>query len=263
MLDGVFSASRKRRRLAFIAYVMAGDPDLSTTEQLLPALTQAGADILELGVPYSDPLADGPSIASAGMRALQKGTRMHDVIDVVHRVASKCSPIVLFSYFNPIDRFGIDRFVEAVAGAGAAGAIVPDLALEESARLREAMQRCGLAMPLLVAPSTSRERAARIVAASTGFVYVVSRFGVTGAPSAPHLGSLKAQLGMLRELTASPLAVGFGIRGPDDVRALAADADAAVVGSALIDAYARCDGAEAVRRVSEFVAPLIAATASA
>ena len=260
MLEAAFARAKAERRLAFIPYVMAGDPDLETTEMLLEALTASGADTLELGIPYGDPLADGPTIASAAARSLAGGTRLAEVLALVSRCHARCAPLVLFAYFNPIDRFGAARFAGAAKEAGAAGAIVPDVALEESGELRDALRARGLAMPLLVAPSTPRERAARIAAASSGFIYVVSRLGVTGAAKAPRLEPLRRQLTMLRELTGEPLAVGFGLHRPQDVRDVATLADGVVIGSALIDAYTGTRGQDAVRRVTEFVAPLIAAT---
>ncbi len=261
-LEDVFAGAKRERRVAFIPYLMAGDPDLATTEILLDALSSAGADVIELGVPYSDPLADGPSIASAGARALAGGTRLTDVLTLAARCAPRCAPLLIFTYFNPVDRFGVARFAREAAAAGVAGAIVPDVALEESEELRDALRAESLAMPLLVAPSTPRERAERIAAASSGFVYVVSRLGVTGASVAPKLDALKLQLAMLRELTRAPLAVGFGLHRAADVRDVAPFADGVVVGSALVDAYAGSCGAEAARRVMEFVAPLIAAASA-
>jgi tryptophan synthase alpha chain len=261
MIDEAFRRAKSERRAAFIPYVMAGDPDLATTEILLDTLSAAGADVIELGVPYGDPLADGPSVAAAGVRALANGTRLRDVLALINRCRARCAPLLLFTYFNPIDRFGIQRFARECAAAGAAGAIVPDVALEESEQLRSALRANGLAMPLLVAPSTPPERAARIADASTGFVYVVSRLGVTGASRTPDIEPLARQLRMLRGQTGKPLAVGFGLGCADDVRSIGSLADGVVVGSALIDAYAGSRGVEAGRRVREFVAPLIAATA--
>lgn len=241
-------------RPGFIPYVMAGDPDLSTTRALLEALTKAGASAIELGIPYGDPLADGPTVAAAGQRALRNGTRVVDVLQVAKEArAAGCAPIVLFTYFNPILQFGIERFARAAADAGVAGAIVPDIALEEGDELREALQSAGIAMPLLIAPSTSRERAAKICERSTGFVYVVSRLGVTGAASAPDFSPLRAQIAMLREVTEKPLAVGFGISRAEHVREVAPLVDAIVVGSALIDAYAGTSGGEAAARAARFV----------
>lgn len=260
MLEHAFERAKRERRAAFVPYVMAGDPDLATTEALVEALSSAGVDAIEVGIPYSDPLADGPTIASAGARALATGTRPSDVLALVKRCAGRGAPLLLFTYYNPIDRIGVERFALEAAEAGAAGAIVPDLALEESSELRDALAARGLEFPLLVAPSTPRERAGRIAAAATGFVYVVSRLGVTGAAKTPDLAPLRAQLASLREVTDKPLAVGFGLGRAADVREVAALADGVVIGSALIDAYAGTSGAEAAKRVSAFVTPLIAAS---
>lgn len=261
MIDRAFATARQANRLAFIPYVMAGDPDMETTERLVAALSEAGADAIELGVPYSDPLADGPTIATAAMRSLERGTRLRDVLALVRRVSGHAAPLLLFTYYNPVDRFGIERFADECARSGASGAIVADLALEESDQLRAALERFHLVMPLLVAPSTPRDRAERIAASASGFVYAVARLGVTGASSAPHLEALKEQLRMLREVTRKPLAVGFGIRKTEDIAQISSSADAVIVGSALIDAYAGQNGAAAIARVIEFVSPLIAATA--
>ena len=257
-LAAVFERAKREQRIAFIPYVMAGDPDLATTEAILRALSAAGADIIELGIPYSDPLADGPTIASAGARALANGTRLVDVLELAQRCKQE-TPLLLFTYFNPVYQFGVERFARDAAHAGAAGAIVPDCALEESATVRDAIRAHGLEMPLLVAPSTTRERAAEIAQAATGFVYVVSRLGVTGAGTMPDIRPLSTQLSMLRELSDKPLAVGFGLSRPEAIAEIAPRADGVVVGSALIDAYAGTRGNEAARRVTEFVTPLVAA----
>jgi tryptophan synthase alpha chain len=259
MLDAAFERARDEKRVAFIPYVMAGDPDLETTEAILATLSDAGADVIELGVPYSDPLADGPTIAAAGQRALRGATDLREVLALAWRCRERCAPIVLFTYYNPVFQFGVERFADEMAAAGVAGVIVPDVALEEGAELRAALQTRGLAMPLLVAPSTPHERAARITDASTGFVYVVSRLGVTGAGCAPDFAPLHRQLVSLREVTNKPLAVGFGLSCPQDVRNVGTLADGVVVGSALIDAYAGTRAQEAAARVRDFVAPLIAA----
>lgn len=240
---------------------MAGDPDLATTAQLIRAVAAAGADAIELGIPYGDPLADGPTIAAAGVRALAHGTRIPDVLQLVRDAkANGAPPIVLFTYFNPVYRYGIERFSQDAAEAGAYGAIVPDVALEEAEALRDTLSRNGLKMPLLVAPSTPRERASRIAAASTGFVYVVSRLGVTGAGEQPDFTPLRAQVQMLRDVTDKPLAVGFGISKPEHVREVRGLVDGVIVGSALIDAYAGTDGKEAAERAGKFARALIAAT---
>ncbi|MGC2406418.1 MAG: tryptophan synthase subunit alpha, partial [Candidatus Cybelea sp.] len=171
-LSQAFERAKVERRVAFIPYIMAGDPDLATTEAIVAALSAAGADAIELGIPYSDPLADGPTIASAGARALANGTKPADVLALVRRCSADSAPLLLFTYFNPVDRIGAERFADEASAAGAAGAIVPDLALEESEELRSALRARVLEMPLLVAPSTPRARAQRIADAATGFVYV-------------------------------------------------------------------------------------------
>ena len=246
-------------RLAFIPYLMAGDPDLNTTAQLIAALGQAGADAIELGIPYGDPLADGPTIAAAGIRALSSGTGIESVLGLLKRVAASSPPILLFTYFNPVYQYGIERFARDAKAAGAAGVIVPDIALEEGQALRDALEREGLEMPLLVAPSTSRERAARIAQAATGFVYVVSRLGVTGAGSAPDFKPLQTQIAMLREVTDKPLAVGFGISKAEHVAQVRHLVDGVIVGSAIIDAYAGVRGDEAASRVRSYAETLTAA----
>lgn len=254
MLENIF----KPGKCAFIPYLMAGDPDIESTARIIDAVRDAGADAIELGIPYGDPLADGPTIAAAGIRALSHGVGISQVLQLVREASSRSAPpIVLFTYFNPIYQYGIERFANDAADAGAAGVIVPDIALEEGQALRKALENRGLRMPLLVAPSTPRERAERIAEASTGFVYVVSRLGVTGAGAAPDFSPLRKQIGMLRELTDKPLAVGFGISRPEHVREVRELVDGIIVGSALIDAYAGSSGAEAARRAGEFSRTLV------
>ena len=262
MIEAIFERARNAQRAAFIPYVMAGDPDVPTTLAALDALTQAGADAIEVGIPYSDPLADGPTIAAAGQRALLAGTTIASVLDIVRTHHDRGgAPIVLFTYFNPVYQFGIARFARAAADAGASAVIVPDIALEEAAALGTKLAEHGLDMPLLVAPSTKPERAKRIAAQSTGFIYVVSRLGVTGSGTRPSTDAVRAQIATLRNLTDEPLAVGFGVSEPAHVREVATLADGIIVGSALIDAYAGTSGEEAARRVRAFVGPLIAAAA--
>ncbi|HVA32654.1 MAG TPA: tryptophan synthase subunit alpha [Candidatus Baltobacteraceae bacterium] len=259
-----FERARGENRVAFVPYVMAGDPDLGTTAAVLAALGSAGADLIELGIPYGDPLADGPIVAAAGQRALARATNVGDVLALVRGVRDAGGPpVVLFTYFNPVYRYGLERFARDAANAGAAGAIVPDVALEETAELRASLAAQGLDLPLLVAPSTPHERAARIADVATGFVYVVSRLGVTGSGSAPAFAALRMQLAGIRELTHKPLAVGFGLSRPEHVREVAPSADGIIVGSALIEAYAGKTGAAAARAAADFAKPLIEAAARA
>ena len=255
MLDAAFVQARASKRPAFIPYVMAGDPDLATSSLVLEALSTNGASLIELGIPYGDPLADGPTIQAAGMRALSGGTTIDGVLGIVR--ASR-APVVLFSYYNPILQYGLQRFAANAAAAGAVGVIVPDVAFEESGELREILQSHGLAMPLLVAPSTPLDRAAQIAQAATGFLYVVSRLGVTGAGAAPDFTPLLAHVAQLRTVTDKPLAVGFGLSSAAHLREVAPFVDGVIVGSALIDAYATARGPQAVERVNGFVKALLA-----
>ncbi len=260
MIEALFDRAKSDHRAALIPYVMAGDPDTDTTLSILGALTEAGVDAIELGIPYGDPLADGPTIAAAAQRALNAGTQLNDVLELARRHKSTGgAPVILFTYYNPVYQFGIEQFAREAAKAGASGVIVPDIPLEEGAELAATLANEGLDMPLLVAPSTTRERAAKIAAQSRGFIYVVSRLGVTGAGMQSSRDRLRAQLSMLRGITDKPLAVGFGVSSPADVRELAPIADGIIVGSALIDAYAPHPKTEAAARVAEFVQPLVGA----
>jgi tryptophan synthase alpha chain len=256
-LADAFARARAERRVALIAYVVAGDPDLATTERVVAALSEAGVDCIELGIPYGDPIADGPTIARAAQRALAAGTSMRDAFALVTRATrSGCAPIVYFTYANPVDRFGVERFADAAAASGAAGALVPDVPLEETTALSAALNERGLALPLLVAPTTPADRAQQICAASSGFVYAVSRVGVTGAKRRPNMAATAERVAALRAATALPIAVGFGIATADDVRAVAAFADGAIVGSALLDAIGGAAGETAARRAADFVRSL-------
>jgi tryptophan synthase alpha chain len=227
---------------------------------VLDALGDLGVDIVELGIPYGDPLADGPTIAAAAHRALAAGTTMADAFALASRMHQRGGPpIVFFTYANPVDRFGVERFAEAARASGAAGAIVPDVPLEETGTLRAAFQANGLVLPLLIAPTTPPERATRITAASTGFAYVVSRLGVTGARRSPDFTATAARVTALRPHATVPLCVGFGISSADDVRQVAGFADGAIVGSALIDAYVGKRGHAAAAALRVFVEPMMEA----
>ena len=258
MLEALFDRAKSSHRAAIVPYVMAGDPDPFSTLQMLGELTQAGVDMIELGIPYGDPLADGPTIAAAGQRALDAGMTLRGVLEMVQlHKATGGAPIVLFTYFNPIYQFGIEAFAHEAAQAGASGVIVPDIPLEEAAELSQMLATEGVDMPMLVAPSTGRERLERIAHASTGFIYVVSRLGVTGAGRQSGGQTLRAQISALRGITEKPLAVGFGVSTPSDVRDLATLVDGVIIGSALIDAYASHAAEEAPARVREFIDPIV------
>jgi tryptophan synthase alpha chain len=239
-LEACFAAARSSGQKLLVTYVCAGDPDLAATERLVPALADAGADVIELGVPFSDPLADGPTIQAASQRALASGTTLAAVIALVERLRhSGClTPLVLFGYLNPILSMGPEAFVARAASAGVDGFLVPDLPLEESLTLGRLAEASGLSLALLAAPTTPEERLRAIGARTRGFLYFVSVTGVTGARSELP-PDLPEKLAAVRRATPVPVAVGFGISTPEQARVLAAHADAVVVGSALVDALHR------------------------
>jgi len=233
-IAATFDRIRREDRPGLVTYVTAGDPDLVLTERILQTLDAAGADVLEVGVPFSDPLADGPVIQRASERALAAGTTLEGVLRVVERVRpSIAAPIVLFSYANPLYRMGFDRFATAAASAGVDGALVLDLPMEESAGFHAAVRGAGMDMIFLLSPTTSSERMRVAGQMGSGFVYAISRLGVTGARDAvaEGAGDLVARI---RAATPLPIAVGFGVSSAAHVRQICASADAAVVGSALV-----------------------------
>ncbi|MGC1183999.1 MAG: tryptophan synthase subunit alpha [Candidatus Dormiibacterota bacterium] len=259
-LDRMFVQARSAHRAALIGYLVGGDPDLPTSELVIRAVAAAGLDLLELGVPYGDPVADGPTIAAAGQRALTAGMTLDQTFDLVERV-QELLPVVLFTYYNPVFRYGVERFAARAAAAGASGVIIPDITLEEIDEVRGPLSARNLSIPLLVSPTTAPARAGRIAAASQGFVYVVSRMGVTGASSEPDLVWLRAQVARLRQATATPLAVGFGISTPEQVGAVSAWSDAVIVGSGLVGSYAGSLGEVAAQQAGSYVHSLTAALA--
>ncbi len=257
-VTAAFARARAAGRGALIPYLCAGDPDRATSAKLLAAAVASGADIVELGIPYGDPLADGPTIAAAAQRALDAGTTIDDAIDLAATVASV--PVIMFTYLNPILQFGLDRFAAALAERGIAGAIVPDVPLEETDAIRAAFAPFGLAFPQLVAPTTPAARADAIARKSDGFTYLVSRLGVTGAKKEPDFAWIAERVAALRRVSDTPLAIGFGIATAAHVRSACAISDGAIVGSALIDAYAGHAGDDAADCVRAFVARLAAGT---
>ncbi|HKW88025.1 MAG TPA: tryptophan synthase subunit alpha [Candidatus Acidoferrales bacterium] len=229
-----FEELARAGEMGLVAYVTAGDPSLAATEEIVLAAAAAAADVIELGVPFSDPVADGPTVQRASERALRTGTTLAKVIDLVSRLRSKTDvPIVLFGYFNPILQFGLDAFGARAAAAGADGVLVTDMTPEESAEYRATMQRHGLDTVFLAAPTSTDARLKKIAQATSGFLYVIARAGVTGEKdSLPE--ELPAMIRRTRALTKMPLAVGFGISLPTQVTVLGGIADAVVVGSALV-----------------------------
>jgi tryptophan synthase alpha chain len=234
-IEEVFARCAEERRAAFIAFLMAGDPNLAATAACLDAVAAGGADIVELGVPFSDPIADGPINQRAAVRALASGTKLSAVLELVARHRDRLGiPVVLFTYFNPIHARGIERFAEQAAASGVDGVVCVDLPPEEGkADLVPALRNRGVDTIFLLAPTSTRERVARVAEVSSGFVYYVSRTGVTGERSALPAELLR-DLKRLRRRLDLPLAVGFGISSPEQVAAVGEVADGVVVGSALV-----------------------------
>ena len=234
-----FSRLQQQGRCALMPFLMAGDPHLGATRATLLALQAQGADLVELGIPYSDPLADGPVIQAAASRALAAGTTPARVLEMLASLRGELQiPVVLFTYSNPLLNRGMETFCREAAAAGAAGLVVPDLPLEEAEKLSAIASAAGLDLVLLVAPTTPAGRMARIHSASRGFTYLVSVTGVTGVRTS--LGSrVEALVGQLRQLGPTPVAVGFGIAGPEQARQVRQwGADGAIVGSALVKVMA-------------------------
>jgi tryptophan synthase alpha chain len=258
----VFARCASEKRAALIAYLMAGDPSLEMTKALLYAASDGGADIIELGIPYSDPLADGPTIQSAAQRALLAGTTFDNVLDMVASLdrARVAAPILAFTYYNPLVVRGLESTAASLAKAGFAGAIVPDLPPEESQAARAAFDRHGIGLTFLVAPTTPLDRVRSIAALSSDFVYVVSRMGVTGATETV-VSDVAKLVARLRPYVKKPLAVGFGISTPDAAAAIGAIADGVVVGSSLIDRLVASPGNEsaAVREYCEMLSAALRA----
>ncbi len=234
-IDDVFARCAAEGRAAFIPFLMAGDPSLDATAAFLEALAAGGADVIELGVPFSDPIADGPTNQRAAVRALQSGTKISGILELVARHRDRIGvPIVLFTYFNPIFSRGIERFAEQAAASGVDGVLCVDLPPEEGQEeLVPALREQGVDTIFLLAPTSTRERIGRVGAMSSGFVYYVSRTGVTGERAALP-SDLVRDLKRLRRRLDLPLAVGFGISSPAHVAAVAEVADGVVVGSALV-----------------------------
>ena len=247
-IRAAFDAARQQSRCALITYLTLGYPTVADSLELIPALEAGGADIIELGVPFSDPVADGPAIQRASQEALQAGATPVRCLELVAQIrqVGVTVPLVLMGYYNPIYSYGLEAYARDCAVAGADGLIVPDLPPEEADPLRDACQRSGLALVFLVAPTSNASRIASIAQATTGFLYVVSRLGTTGGASGPA-GELAGQLEVVRRYAKTPVAVGFGISQPDQVRALAPQVDGVVVGSALVERASK--GADALRRL--------------
>jgi len=253
-LEKTFARLREHHSPGLVTYITAGDPDLERTGGILCALDRAGADVLEVGVPFSDPLADGPVIQRATERALAGGTTLSGVLDLLHSIRKDiAAPIVIFSYANPVLRLGAEVFADRARDAGVDGVLILDLPIEEAEEFRAMLSTRGIDTILLLSPTTTDERLRRAAALGSGFLYAISRLGVTGARDVLAAGA-QEMVERIRKVSDLPVALGFGISKPDHVREVGQWADAAVVGSALVDVIAR-EGAsrDLNTRVEEYV----------
>ena len=236
-IDRRFAALRAEGRAGLVTYVMAGDPDYDSSLAILKALPRAGADVVELGMPFTDPMADGPAIQAAGLRALHAGANMKKTLAIVRdfRAGDDATPVVLMGYYNPIYIYGVDKFLADAKSAGVDGLIIVDLPAEEDVELCLPALRAGLNFIRLATPTTDDKRLPAVLANTSGFVYYVSITGITGAAAADSNVAGDA-VARIKRHTKLPVCVGFGIRTPDTARAIAERADGAVVGTALVDA---------------------------
>ncbi|MCT8328464.1 tryptophan synthase subunit alpha [Albidovulum sediminis] len=234
-IDRKFAALKAERRKAFVAYIMAGDPDLETSLALMKGLPAAGVDVIELGMPFTDPMADGPTIQLAGQRALDGGQTLQKTLDMAaaFRKDDDTTPIVMMGYYNPIHSRGVDRFLADAKAAGVDGLIVVDLPPEEDDELCIPAQRAGLNFIRLATPTTDDRRLPKVLQNTSGFVYYVSITGITGAAAA-EAADVGPEVARIKAATDLPVIVGFGIRSPETARAIASVADGAVVGSAIV-----------------------------
>jgi tryptophan synthase alpha chain len=255
-----FARLKREGKKGFIVYIGAGDPDLAATRRLALAFDQAGVDVLELGVPFSDPLADGLVNQLAAQRGLESGTTPRKVLRTVAAIRRRSSmPVVLYIYFNLIHRVGLERFIKAAARAGVDGLLVLDLPPEEGGRYETLMRQAGLCPIYLVAPTTPSDRMKTIVSRGSGFIYYISREGVTGMQSRVA-ANLAQQVAKIRACTPLPVAVGFGISNPDQAKRVAASADAVVVGSAVVNQIAKYGKSpQLVEHAVRFVKSLVSA----
>ncbi|MBB5318789.1 tryptophan synthase subunit alpha [Tunturibacter empetritectus] len=246
-----------RKKPGLVVYLTAGDPDLATTRDIALAAIDNGADVIELGVPFSDPLADGPVIQRASERAVARGVRLTDVLELTKelRAARPAAGLVLFSYLNPVVRMGMGAFCARAAGVGADGVLLTDMIVEEAGEYLEAMKANGLAPIFLAAPTSPDARLKAIAGVSQGFVYAISRVGITGTQQ-KVAGDASELVTRLRRFTKLPIAVGFGISNAEHVKAVGEFADAAIIGSAIVALIEKTPPADAATAVGQFIAGL-------
>jgi len=263
-IDTKFETLRAAGQCGFIAYITAGDPDLKSTPALVAALEQSGVDIVELGIPFSDPLADGATIQAASGRAIDAGATVVGVLDAVREIRRSSEiPIVFFTYLNPVYVYGFDRFHADAAAAGADGLLILDLPPDEAARNAELMKSHGLLSIRLIAPTTPPGRMELIAKSAEGFIYYVSREGVTGEQTSLS-ADIATQVAEIKKYTNLPVAVGFGISTPEQATEVAKESDAVVVGSAIVRRIGEHGkSAELIQKVTQFVTPIAAAVKKA
>jgi len=256
-IQGRFEALAKAKRKALIPYITAGDPHPSLTVPLMRGLVEAGADILELGVPFSDPMADGPVIQRAGERALKHGVGLSNVLDMVaeFRKSDTRTPVVLMGYANPIEAMGVERFVAAAKAVGVDGLIVVDYPPEECEQFAAQAKKAGIDPIFLLAPTSTDERIQQVGRVGSGYLYYVSLRGITGAANI-DLGDVAARIPKIRAATRLPVGVGFGIRDAESARRVAQSADAVVIGSRIIQEIEAGAADQAVSRVKAFLKPI-------
>jgi tryptophan synthase alpha chain len=262
-IDARFAELKQHSRSAFIAFLMAGDPDPATSLAIIKALPKAGADVVEIGMPFTDPMADGPAIQASGLRALKAGMTLKKTLALVRdfRADDQATPIVLMGYYNPINIYGVEKFLVDAKSAGVDGLIIVDLPPEEDTELCLPTLRAGLNFIRLATPTTDDKRLPAVLANTSGFVYYVSITGITGSASA-DIAAVSEAVARIKRHTRLPVCVGFGIRTPETARAIAEHADGAVVGTALVDALADsldpagCATAKTVDAVAGLVARL-------
>ena len=263
-IDTRFAALKAEKRAAFVTFVMCGDPDLATSLEIIKALPRAGADVIEIGMPFTDPMADGPAIQAAGLRALKAGTTLAKTLDLVRqfRATDDATPVVLMGYYNPVYIYGVARFLDDAKAAGVDGLIIVDLPPEEDDELCVPALKAGLNFVRLATPTTDDKRLPAVLTNTSGFVYYVSITGITGSASADS-SAVSSAVERIKRHTGLPVCVGFGIKTPDAAGAIAKHADGVVVGSALVDALRAsldADGRATAKTVSA-VADLTAALA--
>jgi tryptophan synthase alpha chain len=246
-IESTFATLREEGRRAFVAFVMAGDPDPETFAEILAGLPGAGVDVIEIGIPFTDPMADGPAIQAAGARALARGQTLARTIEMVRRFRERdrSTPVVLMGYYNPIHAMGVPRFLDAAGAAGIDGLIIVDLPPEEDDELCLPARAAGLNFIRLATPTTDDRRLPRVLANTSGFVYYVSITGITGAAAA-DAAAVGPEVARIKRQTDLPVCVGFGVRKPEAARAIAAIADGVVVGSAIVERIGRGDAPDEV-----------------